>query len=274
MDSTIAISEDSSNIMNKPDPLKKTGLGERLKSARETMQLTQKEAAARLHLNVNIISLIENENFTNGPPATFIRGYLRSYARLLNLSENEITLTLKDLESSIPSSNTAIPVVHMQPRKYNERYFHWLTYIIVLVLGILVSVWWSSHSRYVIADVPPVQSAATTSQSTTATPQTLTESAQSLTETKPAVTPIETSTTLNSATIVPAAPTLMPPTTIMQPSIPQKAPEPTIAATPTTQSSTVSAATKPEKKTAISNMDMALPEPGIDNDEDENKNSD
>lgn len=272
MDSTIAIFEDSNNIMNKPESLKKTGLGERLKLAREAMQLTEKEAAARLHLNVNIISLIENENFTNGPPATFIRGYLRSYARLLNLSENEITLTLKDLESSIPSSNTTMPVVHMQPRKYNERYFHWLTYVIVLVLGVLVSVWWSSHSRYVIADVPPVQSAATTSQSTTAIPQSLTESAQSPTDTKPTVTTIETPAILNSTTIAPAVPTLVPPTT-MTSSIPQKTREPTISVTPTTKSSTVSTAAKPAKKTAISNMNMALPEPGIDNDEDENKNS-
>lgn len=271
MDSTIAISEDSNSIMNKPESSKKTGLGERLKSAREAMQLTQKEAAARLHLNVNIISLIEDENFTNGPPATFIRGYLRSYARLLNLSENEITLTLKDLEHSIPSSNTAIPIVHMQPRKYNERYFHWLTYVIVLVLGVLVSVWWNSHSRYVIADVPPAKSAATASQSTT--PQNVTESAQSATDAKSAVTPVETPATLNSAAIAPSVPTLVPPTTMMQPSILQKAPEPTISVTPTTQSSTVSATAKPAKKTALSNMDMALPEPGIDNDEDENKNS-
>ena len=273
MDSTMTVSEDSNNSMNKPESLKKTGLGQRLKSAREVLQLTEKEAAARLHLNVNMITLMENENFTEGPPAAFMRGYLRSYARLLNLSENEITLTLKDLESSIPSSNTAVPIVHLQPRKYNERYFHWLTYVIVLVLGVLVSVWWSSHSRYVIGDVPPVQSAITTAQATTAAaPQDSTESAQPPAEVKPAVTPIETPTTLNSATLAPpTSSTLMPSTTLLQPSIPQKAPEPTIAVTPTTP---VPAATKFEKTISLSHMGMALPEPGVDNDEDENKNSD
>ena len=46
----------------------------------------------------------------------FIRGYLRSYARLLNLSENEITLTLKDLENAIPSSSS-IPVIPLKTQK-------------------------------------------------------------------------------------------------------------------------------------------------------------
>lgn len=273
MDSTITVSEDSNNIMNKPESLKKTGLGQRLKSAREVLQLTEKEAAARLHLNVNMITLMENENFTEGPPATFMRGYLRSYARLLNLSENEITLTLKDLESSIPSSNTAVPIVHMQLRKYNERYFHWLTYIIVLILVVLVSVWWSSHSRYVIADVPPVQSTPATAQatSTAATSQDSTESAQPLAEVKPAITPIETPTTLSSTTLAPTASTVMPSPTLLQPSISQKAPEPTIAVTPAIQSP---AAPKSEKTISLSHMNMALPEPGVDNDEEENKNSD
>src|SRR5689334_12090930 len=109
MDTTIVIANDTNSTMNNAEPAKKTGLGARLKAARETMQLTEKEAATRLHLNTNIISIIENENFANGPPATFIRGYLRSYARLLNISENEIKLTLQELESAMPSSSTIIP---------------------------------------------------------------------------------------------------------------------------------------------------------------------
>jgi cytoskeleton protein RodZ len=153
MDSTIVIAEDSNNIMNKPETLKKTGLGERLRTAREAMRLTPKEAAARLHLNVNIIALMENESFTDGPPAAFMRGYLRSYARSLNLSENEIQLTLKSLESSLPYQTTA-PIINLPRAHQGERYLRWLTYLIVLTLCALVSIWWSSHSRYATVDVP------------------------------------------------------------------------------------------------------------------------
>lgn len=261
MDSTMTVSEDSNSIMNKPASLKKTGLGQRLKSAREALQLTEKEAATRLHLNVTMITLMENENFAEGPPATFMRGYLRSYAKLLHLSENEITLTLKELESVTPSSHTAISTLNLQSKKYNERYFHWLTYVIILVLAVLVSVWWRSHSRYVIADVPPVQSATTSAPATVAvTPQNSVASPQPSTQVKPAATPA----TLNPAAL-PAAPSIAP----SQPSISQKALEPTIAVT-----APAATAIKPKKNTSLSPMDMALPEPGMDNDENEHKNSD
>src|SRR5690242_10540136 len=154
MDSTTIISENNNSIMNKPEPFKKTGLGERLKSARIDMQLTDKEVALRLHLNVSIVTLIENEDFAEGPPATFMRGYLRSYAKLLNLPESEIKSTLQELEAAMPSSTTPIPVTQVKPPQDYERYLRWLTYVIVVVLMILVSVWWSSHSRYNISDVP------------------------------------------------------------------------------------------------------------------------
>jgi cytoskeleton protein RodZ len=155
MDTTIVVADDINSIMNNPEPVRKTGLGARLKATREALQLTEKEAAARLHLNVNIISIIENENFADAPPATFIRGYLRSYARLLNISENEIKLTLKELESAIPSSCTITPALkQIQPVHYSEHHLRWLTSLIIVILVILVSLWWRSHSGYAITDLP------------------------------------------------------------------------------------------------------------------------
>ena len=89
MDNEIAINNDASmNI--KPDIVKITGMGVRLKKARESLHLTEKEAAARLYLNPKIISVIEMEAFSEGPPITFMRGYVRSYARMLSLPESEI----------------------------------------------------------------------------------------------------------------------------------------------------------------------------------------
>ncbi len=290
MDSTTTISEHSNHIMNTPEPLKKTGLGAHLKFAREAMRLTEKEAAARLHLNVNIITLIENENFAGGPPATFMRGYLRSYARLLNLSENEITLTLKDLESSMPSSLTSAPVQQLKPAKDDERYFHWLTYVIVLVLLILVSVWWSSHSRYVIADVPPTTHETTDAK--TATPTSMTSPAETNTSATAtpttAVLPSDTAPLQMTGAAASSTPGT-PPTVLAPPTL--AAPETSTAATPLEVSAPISNATvvtpspiaseitptvsegkKPAKKSTLSKLKMALPEPDVDSNQDENNN--
>lgn len=165
---TVELSEtgETTKMSRKSESIRITGLGLRLKSAREALHLTEKEAAARLHLNVNLITIMESENFENAPPAAFLRGYLKSYARLLNVPEAEINTALKDLADTMPTyQKSLVPVLKHRPINRSDRYLRWATYAIVLMLVALVSIWWSSHSRYTIADVPtqtPEQSIVTT----------------------------------------------------------------------------------------------------------------
>jgi cytoskeleton protein RodZ len=154
MDNEIAVLDDVNNMTNVTQPLKVTGLGKRLKTARESMNLSEKEAAARLYLNPKIISYIENEKFSDGPPITFMRGYLRSYAKLLNVPESEIKAELDEIELSIKPVHISAPILHASPINKSERYIRWITYLIVLTLLTLVCIWWSSQSHYLIADVP------------------------------------------------------------------------------------------------------------------------
>ncbi len=127
-----------------------TGFGERLKKARESMHLSEKEAAARLHLNSSIIRILENESLNEGPPVTFLRGYLKSYARLLNISDQEINIALENLGLTIqqPIQTTTSPLMQSNNLYRSERYVHWLTYLIVLVILVMVGIWWNSHPHY------------------------------------------------------------------------------------------------------------------------------
>lgn len=137
-------------MKNKPvQQTKQSNLGERLKTAREAMHLTEKEAALRLNLSTNIILLMENEDFQNGPPATFIRGYLRSYARLLNIPEYEINTAVAQLESSIPQTPepSAPPILKTQAGNQTHHYLRRMTYAVVAILIVLVSIWWTSHPK-------------------------------------------------------------------------------------------------------------------------------
>lgn len=154
MDNETAVIDDVNSMTNVTQPLKVTGLGQRLKIARESMNLSEKEAAARLYLNAKIISFIENENFADGPPLTFMRGYLRSYAKLLNVPESEIKAELDEIELAIAPVHISAPILHASPINKSERYIRWITYLIVLTLLALVCIWWSSQSHYLINDVP------------------------------------------------------------------------------------------------------------------------
>lgn len=65
-------------------------VGTRLKRARESMRLSVEQVAHYLRLDSKIIHELEADNFQNNPRFAFIRGYLRSYARLVDLNADEI----------------------------------------------------------------------------------------------------------------------------------------------------------------------------------------
>ena len=131
------------------DDIQKTGFGERLKNARESQRMSAKDAAARLHLTPAIIEILETEALHNAPPATFMRGYLRSYARLLNFSDQEINIALEQLGLNIePTSIAVSPLLNTSNLYKSDRYTNWITYFIVLVLAVMVGTWWNNHPHY------------------------------------------------------------------------------------------------------------------------------
>ena len=66
------------------------GPGAELKAAREGMDVSTREVADALNLPVNVIEALEADDFERLPPTVFTRGYLRSYARLLELSPESL----------------------------------------------------------------------------------------------------------------------------------------------------------------------------------------
>jgi len=59
--------------------------GRALAAAREARGLTQADVAAQLRLHVRQVKAIENEDLAALPAGPFVRGYLRNYAKLVDL---------------------------------------------------------------------------------------------------------------------------------------------------------------------------------------------
>ncbi len=57
-----------------------------LKKAREKKGLSEKEVADALHVSSYIIKALENQHYESLPADTYVKGYIRSYAALLNLN--------------------------------------------------------------------------------------------------------------------------------------------------------------------------------------------
>ena len=79
-----------------------------LTEARERLGLSQKEVADQLYLTTSFIKHIDDGEFSRIPKPAFIKGYLRTYARVVGLSGDEI-VALYDAELQV-----AEPTLEMQ----------------------------------------------------------------------------------------------------------------------------------------------------------------
>ena len=73
---------------------------ELLAEARQRLGLSQKEVADKLYLTTSFIKYIDAGEFSSLPKPAFIKGYLRNYARVVDLSGDEI-VALYDAELQI-----------------------------------------------------------------------------------------------------------------------------------------------------------------------------
>jgi len=61
------------------------GSGRRLRSEREALGVSVREVADTLNLSITVVQALEDDDYKQLPGAVFIRGYVRAYARLLDL---------------------------------------------------------------------------------------------------------------------------------------------------------------------------------------------
>lgn len=120
--------------------------GSRLRAAREARGLSTAEVAAQLHLTRSVIDALETDNYDAGPGPVFMRGYLRSYARLMGLPTDELLIQLDGVEGA---SWTEPPRVMRKPARtqarMSDRPVRWITYAIVGGIIALTVVWWRSN---------------------------------------------------------------------------------------------------------------------------------
>ncbi len=126
------------------DSRSSAGPGSRLREAREAVGLTAHDIAARLRLDPKVIRALENEEFEKLHGPTFVRGYLRGYARALDLPSapimeaydrrgEQLPVLVRDIATGTEEVRSSDPPVRLA------------TWAIVVVSVGLVVLWWQNQ---------------------------------------------------------------------------------------------------------------------------------
>jgi len=113
--------------------------GQRLRQAREALNLSQRDVARQLRLNVNLIQALEDNNEAALPGKTYLLGYLRSYARLLNLSADEI-IEAAHLESQ-PTTTLLPENIDYRPQRRIEPVLRLVLLGLLVILVFAAGLW-------------------------------------------------------------------------------------------------------------------------------------
>ena len=91
--------------------------GQRLRTGREALGLSQAEIATRMHLSVSYIRALEADDYDRLPEAAFVRGYIKNYAKLVNLPGDELAnLYLQMAEEARPQPVSSPPAAEPDRR--------------------------------------------------------------------------------------------------------------------------------------------------------------
>ncbi|WP_105639324.1 cytoskeleton protein RodZ [Cronobacter dublinensis] len=148
--------------------------GERLRLAREKLGLSQQVVAERLCLKVSTVRDIEEDNAPADLASTFLRGYIRSYARLVHVPEEEL-LPMLAKQAPVRTAQVAPMQTYALGKSRKKRdgwlmSFTWL--VLFVVVGLTGAWWWQNHKAQqeeisTMAD----QSSAELSQNAASSPQ-------------------------------------------------------------------------------------------------------
>ncbi len=117
--------------------------GEKLRQAREALNLSLEDAAKAISLRPSILEKLENNEFVQkNVPSTFMKGYVRSYTKFLRIPESEWAhLTFGEAYKNDLGKN-ARATRSVNQYSSHSRWVGTLTTIILLAAVGMTGLWW------------------------------------------------------------------------------------------------------------------------------------
>jgi len=120
-------------------------LGSLLKAAREKQGASVADIAGQLHLRPCIVEDIEADNFGEIASATYVKGYVKNYARIVQADKKAIQACL-DRQLPQASAPEMQSFSRKTTRQARDGRLMFVTYLIAFILLALLVLWWVQKS--------------------------------------------------------------------------------------------------------------------------------
>jgi len=130
-----------------PEDIEVIGPGQMLADARKSLGLTQEEVAEKLNFRKTLVKDIEQEIFDKKLPATFNRGYLKNYAKLVNAPVDDILASYETLNIAQKQGAEMQSFSKQTEKQAESNLIMWISYLILAVLIGATVVWWFQNAQ-------------------------------------------------------------------------------------------------------------------------------
>lgn len=129
--------------------------GKILVAARQALNIDLADLAKQIKVPLHVLEAIEKDRIPKNLPDTFVRGYIRSYAKKVNVAED---LVLPEVETKGVVFDEADKEMQSfsrrTKRKALERRLSFVTWIFAMVVIAALGFWWIQDNQY--SDFAPV----------------------------------------------------------------------------------------------------------------------
>ena len=136
--------------------------GQLLKQARIAQKLSTQEIADRVRLKNSLIIDIEQDNYDFNISLTFLKGYLKLYAKQVGVNEDEVMQAFDNLSTQNKEPAKLQSFSRRIAHQAHDDKLMLVTYLIIAVVIALVVVWWlqqdSPSTKVTVIDQPLVAS--------------------------------------------------------------------------------------------------------------------
>lgn len=138
-------------------PVKRQSPGALLVEARTARKMTQEDVNKQLRINLQWVKDLETDDYSRAAALIYVRGHLRSYARLVGIPAEVIMAAFDSLgteetfnrERPDVIRHQAVPIISKSSRVFiSRRIIRWTSASMAVVLVILVGIWWQGQKKH------------------------------------------------------------------------------------------------------------------------------